>query len=641
MEQDASARAVELKSLTRVLPHNIRSVDMSVTDGPPGPSNAPSTPDINVAGLAPSPEETGLPSNSKPLFFGTVLQAVLLRSDYKQSYGPSDSDYRLRVGDRGQPEAEQANNFAARTFVLPSSELANRLQDVYFTHRWPALPLLHRPSFLEHHYAPVMTLEQKASDVSLFLTFMVFALGAIDLKLEDPSFPDRHLEYFNIATQNYLDGVIRSESIETVQGLLLMALFAVYEQNSVNSWHCIGQAVRMAIDLGLHHSSSSANGDLLTIETRKRVFWSAYALDRNISISLGRPCAIRDADIYVPLPQSYTDEELVPKVLSSSTPQSSTPSPSDMSTFIHTIKLRQIQSRIQDIFYPADTSKVTRNSLEYNRQLLRKALDDWVAKAPRYSKPPKTTFQTPDWFQIAYSHALLLLYRPSPAAPYVDLEGLQICADSAISLISSYSSLYAKNKITYTWIALHSLFMASVTMLYTLWVSPEIRRSTRKTVVAANVRSCLALFDVMGDYWPLAKRCYTIINRLGDVSIALFDESNGSESANTFEGITIQGHFGQIDAEYMEWFGTRVSSRLPLSTSPVNAFGLDNHNVSSGMMHSDVPGPLLDQMDFFPNTSDWFQQGFDMTIPIMTNAFSNDPYSNLPTGHDLETVPTT
>jgi hypothetical protein len=139
-----------------------------------------------------------------------------------------------------------------------------------------------------------------------------------------------------------------------------------------------------------------------------------------------------------------------------------------MSTFTHIIKLRQIQSKIQDIFYPADISNVNDDNLAFRRQALRAELDDWIAKAPCYSVPMEATFQTPNWFQIAHSHGFLLLYRPSPAATVIGLEGLQICADSAINLISSYSSLYVKKKITYTWIALHSLFMSSITMLYTL-----------------------------------------------------------------------------------------------------------------------------------------------------------------------------
>ena len=635
LELEASSRDVKLEILERAasLQPNGQSQQTPVKNAETGPLTRQSidatTKDSGVDGIDSASPGRGqaTDSGSTRLLFGNVIHAVLLKADYKQVHGPSDSNYRLRVGGRVQSGPSQTNISDDRNFSLPSPELANQLQNAYFTHRWPALPLLHRPSFLEQHYSSVMNHQTESSDVSLFLTLMVFALGSIDLKRQDSSFISPHLDYFTFATQNYLMGTIASESIETVQGLLLMSVFAVNEHQSVNSWHCIGQAVRMAIDLGLHQSSSSTSSHLLTTEMRRRVFWSAYTLDRNISISLGRPYAVRDADVNVPLPQPYTDKELSTPMSGLATLPVRSPNPLDMSTFIHIVKLRQIQSRIQDNFYPSDTSKVTNESLAYNRQLLREELDSWIAEAPCYSTTTEATFQTPNWFQIAYSHGLLLLYRPSPAAPIVDLEGLQICADSAISMISSYSSLYAKKKVTYTWIALHSLFMASITMLYTLWVSQEIRRSTRKNIVKSNVMSCLALFDVISDYWPLAVRCYNIIDRLGHATIALFDPSDASESPSAISGSSAQGHFGQIDLEYMDWFGTRGSSRLPLSSLNVDILE-DNQDTARNTMEpsNDFSVPLPDQMDLFQNPYDWFHEGFDMTIPIMTNVFGNEPF---------------
>lgn len=187
-----------------------------------------------------------------------------------------------------------------------------------------------------------------------------------------------------------------------------------------------------------------------------------------------------------------------------------------------------------------------------------------------------------------------------------------------------------------TWIALQSLFMASVTMLYTLWVSPQIRKSTRKVVVQSNVRSCLALFDTMEHHWPLAKRFYGIIDRLGHAAVGLFDPNNNNNNNSNEAPSPLSGdpdsaaHFRQIDGEYMEWFGTRTSPQLqvppeePLSASSAAVGDLDvaMETVLSDpdlAVHSFNPG------DLFPDSSDWFREGFDMTIPLMTNAFSDRP----------------
>lgn len=514
--------------------------------------------------------------------------------------------------------------------LLPSHDTAEQLLEAYFTLRWPALPVLHQPTFLKQHYAHVTELGDSANHVSIFLVFMAFALGSIDTKAQGLTLPDAHLNFFDLAMQ-HLSGLVHSNSLETVQGLLLMTVFAVNERRRINSWHSIGLAVRTAIDQGLHRASTSSSSDVLLTEMQRRVFWSVYALDRNVSISLGRPCSISDADFDMPLPSCHCDNDLEIVGFHMTLLEGRSRSPRDLSAFLHIVELRQIQSRIQKIFYPMKIADaIDSDHLGQERLSLRRTLDDWITRAPRYSTPTPATFQSSDWFQIAYSHGLLLLYRPSPACPIISMESLQICADSAISLISSYSSLYAKNKITYTWIALQSLFMASVTMLYTLWVSPQIRKSTRKVVVESNVRSCLALFDAMEHHWPLAKRFYGIIDRLGQAAAGLFDANNSNEAPSPMSADPNSvAHFRQIDAEYMEWFGTRNASQLqvqpePPSTSPT---GVDDLTaaIETVLSDPDLGAASFDQAELFPDSGDWFREGFDMTIPLMTNAFSDRP----------------
>jgi hypothetical protein len=47
------------------------------------------------------------------------------------------------------------------------------------------------------------------------------------------------------------------------------------------------------------HRKTQKKRSLLEHEIRKRVFWTCYCLDRQVSIILGRPFAISDRDIDV------------------------------------------------------------------------------------------------------------------------------------------------------------------------------------------------------------------------------------------------------------------------------------------------------------------------------------------------------
>ncbi|KAF2119606.1 hypothetical protein BDV96DRAFT_629148 [Lophiotrema nucula] len=357
---------------------------------------------------------------------------------------------------------------------------------------------------------------------------------------------------------------------------------------------------------------------MCTVEMRKRVFWSAYALDRNISITLGRPCAIRDEDIDIglykplptintmwnlltvgdaPFPQNLKDDDLTRVFIQYDPTQLPSPQPLDMSTFLHIIQLRQLQSRIQTLFYSADLSRINNDGVQYHRTLLRTELDTWITQAPRYSPTP-VTFQSTEWFRIAYSHALLLLYRPSPACPLADSGSLQICADSAISLIS-------------------------ITMLYTLHVTPEIRASTTKAVVKSNVLSCLALFEVMSDNWPLVVRCYEIVDRLGSASVAQFDAPSSEMAATTIPGpsspdVSRYQHFGQIDVEFMEWFGTKKPD-FPSSFTALED-GIQNNSVAN-----ETRTNFSNYVDFLAMDDSYFPQEFDNSIPLMVSAFDPPP----------------
>lgn len=76
------------------------------------------------------------------------------------------------------------------------------------------------------------------------------------------------------------------------------------------SWIASGMAIKMAQDLGLHRSNS-LNQELSRVEAnaRKRLWWSAYIIDRFVCASVCRPLTISDADCDIEYPDEaeYTE----------------------------------------------------------------------------------------------------------------------------------------------------------------------------------------------------------------------------------------------------------------------------------------------------------------------------------------------
>lgn len=552
-------------------------------------------------------------------FFGNLVQQTLVRSGFQQEHDLIHNSLRLNLNNQTEAGGAAMTSPSGRLATWLPSDLIFRLEGAFFDHRWPSLPFLHRPTFRERLLQDFLTRHEDASPISVFFVLMVSAMGAVYLERQDKSLKSLSLICFALAMeQQRFDAVIRQDDLEAIQALLLLSTFALNRSCGINAWQVAGQAVRSSVAMGLHRQHALAAGGLsmLQSEMRKRVFWCAYSIDRNISVALGRPPAIRDADIDIELPACMTDDDLMSSEGSTHEAQRRSPGPSDTSAFLHIVELRRLRSKIQDTLYPA---KVALSDKEYFpvRKSMHKDLDTWAANTPRYNQAKVLTFQTNEWFQITYSQSLLLLYRPSPACPVATQEALQICSENAINLITSYASLYAKNKMAYTWITLHSLLMASITMLYTLWVSTNIWEQTTSAVVESNVKQCLTLFEVMQETWPLAARCHDIVQRFGQAVLVLRQQDSKSpEQITKFDGNgpSRVGH-PEIGADYATWCGVQSSH----DTVRPEPRGDNNQEASATLGLTDATASLesLGELD------DFMFQDFDINLPLMMDVFND------------------
>lgn len=67
-------------------------------------------------------------------------------------------------------------------------------------------------------------------------------------------------------------------------------------------WMITGAMVRVCQDIGIYRRTPLGLYDEVEIESRTRLFWSAYIQDRKISMKLGRPVIFYDQHIDVGLP---------------------------------------------------------------------------------------------------------------------------------------------------------------------------------------------------------------------------------------------------------------------------------------------------------------------------------------------------
>ena len=163
-----------------------------------------------------------------------------------------------------------------------------QLVNAYFAYFHAFIPLLDESSFRE-----TMATGKRSDPRWLALLNMVLALGSIAAYTADDT---SHERYYQRSRQFLTLDSLGSAHIETVQTLALMGGYYLHYASQPNlAQSLMGVALRMATTLGLHKEFMGSNiptsdrNHRLSIDLRRRVWWSLFCLDTWAYMTLGRP----------------------------------------------------------------------------------------------------------------------------------------------------------------------------------------------------------------------------------------------------------------------------------------------------------------------------------------------------------------
>lgn len=141
------------------------------------------------------------------------------------------------------------------------------------------------------------------------LLYMIFAMGALDLKTEEKD--DDGFRYYQIARSRLQDDIMEHGTLPLVQALAIMANYLQRNNRPNAGYICLGWAIRMATALGLHMPVNTWRCSALEKETRTRAWWAITTLEAGLSVTLGRPSAINPAILStLALPINCEEEHL-------------------------------------------------------------------------------------------------------------------------------------------------------------------------------------------------------------------------------------------------------------------------------------------------------------------------------------------
>ncbi|WEW54875.1 hypothetical protein PRK78_000301 [Emydomyces testavorans] len=444
----------------------------------------------------------------------SASERVAMRpSLHRSSTGPGNAGSSMRdsfFGLQSRPSMKRA--------PFPDSGVARRLVDRYFEYANPQAPILHRGEFMELYERVYSTEEKNRSPRDLYTLNIVCAIGAgiifdvkrdaVPLEGEESSENDKpsslrsgehkkpsnyqyQPEEYHASAILHLESCLSSPSaadgfgggLQELQAVLLLASFALLRPVAPGLWYIVGVAVRLAIDLGLHHedgtglssvdenatvrranrresvrnakggrareeSSEKPNARIRDCgrrewvrETRRRLWWSVYSFDRLVSTCVGRPFGITDQVITTEFPSLLDDKYIT-------TTGFRTPPAGENTSYKHVahhyFKLRLLQSEIQQVLQYQHADMVRKSNGGRNKSFIpmglpspflqqfgsfrswrkdvHRRLDDWIQSAPT---PKSIGVQySVQFLELNYWQALTMLYRQSltvPAALAADL----------------------------------------------------------------------------------------------------------------------------------------------------------------------------------------------------------------------------
>ncbi|GAB1314282.1 hypothetical protein MFIFM68171_04492 [Madurella fahalii] len=276
----------------------------------------------------------------------------------------------------------------------PKPEALSLLKD-YFENFNCMFPLFHQPTFMhlvERQYSndPYTGSGWWASlNVALAIAHRLRIMSNLVPQEED----DKAWAYMKNAMAVFSELTMRNTDLLSVQALLGMSLYLQGTPNPQPSSLLTATAIRLSHSIGLHKRGTGFNLNPIEIEQRKRVFWIAYMLDKDLCLRSGRPPAQDDDDMNVELPDADPADGIGNIPLADGKGK--------MNLFRVMCELAIVESKVYRRLYSTKATKQSDGELLNTIGELDKELEDWKDRIPIDFRPEH---------EIKASHTPLILH---------------------------------------------------------------------------------------------------------------------------------------------------------------------------------------------------------------------------------------
>ncbi|KAI9889274.1 MAG: hypothetical protein M1814_005649 [Vezdaea aestivalis] len=467
----------------------------------------------------------------------------------------------------------------------PKAEAMSLLRD-YFENFNCMFPLFHEPTFMhlvERHYSkdPYQGSGWWASfNVALAIAHRLRVMSNLVPHEED----EKAWGYLKNALGVLTELTMRNTDLLSVQALLGMALFLQGTPNPQPSFFLVSAAIRLSHSIGLHKRGSGFNLNPEESEQRKRVFWIAYMLDKDLCLRSGRPTAQDDNDFNVELPSADPKDNI------GNIPLADGKSKINLFRLMATFAL--IESKVYKLLYSTKASKQSDGELLNTIGELDAELEEWKDDIPIDFRPEYEiqATHTPLMLHIvvlhfSYYNCLTTIHRMSVHHGYwtnrlVDyaVQGLnarplnprvftsaQVCVTAARASINLIKYI-PQGDFACVWMILYFPVSALVTLFANILQNPQdprARQDIRLMNIVVNFLGTLTRSQENGSIAKMLNVC-TEFERIAKIVLEKSDKESSSRRKRK----------SQLDSELAAKGQAPATTSVPRNASNLNVPGM-------------------------------------------------------------------
>ncbi|KAI1335982.1 fungal-specific transcription factor domain-containing protein [Xylariaceae sp. FL0016] len=508
---------------------------------------------------------------SSNITIGRVLSSVVHSQRSANPYG-HDEQASLEGDDPAPKSVYSTNQGDVMGVPILSPSVATRLMQGWFRHIATRYPVIHSARLIELHN----NRDNLTDDYERAILHIIYAVSGRWLESAGEMghfFSDQH---YDLAFEE-IDTILRMRDSRTVDYLLLMALYCTRAPRDPGAWTYVGAAMRLCVELGLHRRPRRPQ---LTVEgeMNKRRFWTAYFLDRDISIAIGRPPSLSDHDIDAELPfdidENTLDQDFIQQAAMRVTDTPMNP-PTTLTSFIHRTRLKKIESEIQHIVYRVDnTNQVPDNTVNMFLDQLNSWKDAIPYDSKNYVHTPDTAYEGMEFYTIHYHRCVRFLLYPKLAEIPGNMHYLRLCADACAGIIADYRRLHHIFPVGFSALSIQSVFLAGLTLIYCAWLAP-----TNFLSVDGALTDCQILLYIVTERYPSARKYRDVFERIKASILTMITQGKHQPRNPVNIDPTVQESFtnmqGQLGASMGNDFNYMINTMTGNTTTPGYDMGMD------------------------------------------------------------------